>query len=112
MKFHPLLISKTYNSFKELEKKIEILPTTIGRGDCFEDFIYCYLLLKKQKYQITKVYRLKDAPKELLFRYKIEKNDSGVDGLFERIDGSIAGYQVKFRSNRENSPFEKFNFQF
>lgn len=107
MKLHPTLAKRVYKSFSEIEKLIEELETSKEKGDAFEDFVYCYLQLNKQKYQINEVYRIQDAPEELLAKYKIERSDAGVDGLFVKIDGEVSGYQAKFRSNRIKPPYHE-----
>ena len=76
------------------------MPTNKQKGDVFEEFIYAYLLLNKQLYQLSEVFMSQDIPKNYLKKYKLEKKDSGVDGLFIRTDGKAAAYQVKFRTAR------------
>lgn len=100
MKYHQILKEKN-NNWIELEKKIESLPTTVERGEVFEQFVFAYFNLNKSLYQITEVYREKDIPLEYKERYKLEKRDSGVDGLIIFENGKSAAYQVKFRVNRE-----------
>jgi DNA segregation ATPase FtsK/SpoIIIE-like protein len=94
------LLKEKFSNWNDLEKKIEHLPTSQLKGEVFEEFIFAYLSLKKQFYQLKDVYRSKEIPKEFLEKYKIEKKDSGIDGLLVFNDGKIAGYQVKFRTNR------------
>ena len=53
MKLHNLLHEK-YKDWKELETRIESLPTTKEKGDAFEDFVYLFLEVKKDFYQIEK----------------------------------------------------------
>lgn len=105
MSYHQILESQVYSNYSELEEKIELLPTTKEKGDAFEDFIYLYFLLHKQKYQIDEVFKITDIPRPLLKKYKLEKRDSGVDGLVVRDDGLVCGYQVKFRSGRERPSY-------
>jgi len=107
MKIHQLIKSKVYQSFTELENEIEKLPISKDKGDAFEDFVYCYLKIHWQKYQIAEIYKIEDAPHKLLNEYKIEKNDSGVDGIFKTVQGEVCGYQVKFRSNRAKPSYEE-----
>lgn len=107
MKFHHLFTARTYSSFKEIETLIEKLPTTKEKGDAFEDFVFCYLNILEQKYQIAEVYKISDAPTALLEKYKLEKTDSGVDGIFKTIYGDVCGYQVKFRSNRIKPSYDE-----
>ncbi|MEK6614567.1 MAG: DEAD/DEAH box helicase family protein, partial [Bacteroidota bacterium] len=49
---------------------------------------------------MNEVYMSTDIPTKYLTKYKIEKKDSGIDGLIIRDDDSAAAYQVKFRTGR------------
>ena len=99
MKFSNIFQTK-YSKWTALEKVIESLPITKQRGDAFEEFIFAYLNIKKQLYQVKEVYMSTDIPRKYLTKYKIEKKDSGIDGLIIRDDDSAAAYQVKFRTGR------------
>lgn len=101
------LLKEKFTSWNDLEKKIEALPTAPLRGDVFEQFIFAYLTLKKQFYQFSQVYRSTEIPRDLLEKYKIEKKDSGVDGLVVFNDGKVAGYQVKFRTGRTKPSYDE-----
>ena len=61
MKYSSIFQQK-YSSWAELEKVIEALPTTKQRGDAFEEFIFVYLNLKKQLYQVKDVFMSSDIP--------------------------------------------------
>ena len=61
MKLHQLLKNKI-SSWRELEKQIEQLPTTKERGDVFEQFVFCYLGIKKNLYQIQCHYMAENIP--------------------------------------------------
>lgn len=106
MKFNKIF-NKIYNNWSELESVIENLPTSKEKGDAFEEFIYVYLNLKSQLYQLEEIYMSKNIPSKYLVKYKIEKKDSGVDGLMILADGSAAAYQVKFRSNRAKPSYDE-----
>ncbi len=106
MKYSSIFQQK-YTSWAELEKVIEALPTTKQRGDAFEEFIFVYLNLKKQLYQVKDVFMSSDIPATYLTKYKIEKKDSGVDGLIVREDDNAAAYQVKFRTNRVKPKYDE-----
>jgi len=108
MKFHPLLYEK-YNNFDELEKKIEEINIAKEKGDIFEQFIFIYLNLKKNLYQIkdNNVYMEKDIPDEIRKKLDLEPSDYGVDGVFITVDEKIAAYQVKFRSGRNKPSWEE-----
>ena len=99
MKFSSIF-QKKYTSWKELEKVIEALPKPKQKGDAFEEFVFAYLNIKKQLYQVKEVFMSNQIPTKYLTKYKIEKNDSGVDGLIIREDNKGAAYQVKFRTDR------------
>jgi superfamily II DNA or RNA helicase len=101
------LLKEKFSSWEELEKKIEALPSAPLKGEVFEQFIFAYLSIKKQFYQLKEVYRSKEIPKNLLEKYKLEKKDSGVDGLVVFNDGKVAGYQVKFRTNRLKPSYDE-----
>ena len=100
-------LKEKFTNWNDLEKKIEALPTAPLRGEVFEQFIFAYLTLKKQFYQFSQVYRSTEIPKDLLEKYKIEKKDSGVDGLVVFNDGKVAGYQVKFRTGRTKPSYDE-----
>lgn len=101
------LLKEKFSNWSDLEKKIEALPTAPLRGEVFEQFIFAYLTLKKQFYQLSEVYRSTEIPREFLEKYKIEKKDSGIDGLMVFNDGKVAGYQVKFRTSRVKPSYDE-----
>ena len=100
MKYNSIL-KKKYTNWDDLELEIEALNTTYERGEIFEQFVYVYLLLNKDKFQLKDVYRSKQIPESFLKKYQLEKKDSGVDGLLVFESGEVAGYQVKFRIGRK-----------
>lgn len=100
MTYHNILKQK-YNNWAEIEAQIEALPTIFDRGEAFEQFVYAYFSIHKNLYQISELYREKDIPLKYRDQFKLEKRDSGVDGLIIFNDGRSAGYQVKFRVKRE-----------
>lgn len=106
MKYYTLFKTK-YESWSEIEKVIEALPTTYEKGEAFEQFVFAYLIIKKQLYQVKEIYRAKDIPTKYLAQFKIEKKDSGVDGLIIRNDNSSAAYQVKFRAGRSKPSYNE-----
>lgn len=101
------LLKRKYSDWSSLEKEIEKLPTTYDKGEVFEQFIYAYLFLNKQLYQINELYRSAEIPKKYLDKYKLEKKDSGVDGLIILNNGKSAGYQVKFRTFRKKPSYDE-----
>lgn len=100
--FHPLL-KDGYDKWSDLEHLIEALPTAHEKGEVFEQFVYCFLTLLNDYYQIDKVYRSKDIPSELASNLKLEITDYGVDGIFVLRDGTLAAYQAKFRTSRKSA---------
>jgi predicted helicase len=99
VKFHKILQGKV-KSWAELEKKIEELENPDEIGEVFEQFVYVYLNLKRNLYQIYKVYRSKEIPSQIKKKLDLEKRDYGVDGVFILKDGKICAYQAKFRKKR------------
>ena len=51
----------------------------------------------------------KDIPLKYRKKFHLEKTDCGVDGLFILTDGSVAAYQVKFRTNREKPSYAELS---
>ena len=80
MNFHPLLKEKI-SCWKELESQIEQLSTTKEIGDVFEQFVFAYLLIRRNLYQIAEVYMYEDIPLKHKKQFNLEKKDCGVDGL-------------------------------
>lgn len=101
------ILKKKHKDWSGLEKEIEQLTTTYEKGEVFEQFIYAYLLLNSQFYQISELYRSTEIPKKYLEKYKLEKKDSGVDGLIILENGKGAAYQAKFRSNRKKPSYDE-----
>ena len=107
--FAPIL-KERYQTWHDLEKKIETLPTTKEIGDAFEQFVYAYFVIKEQKYLVGEIYMSKDIPEKYLDEYKIahkRNSDCGVDGLIIRKDGLSFAYQCKFRSERRKPSYEE-----
>ena len=100
------ILKSRYSDWSSIEKEIEKLSTTYLKGEVFEQFIYAYLLLNKQLYQINELYRSSEIPNKYLKKYKLEKKDSGVDGLIILNNGKAAAYQVKFRTDRKKPSYD------
>lgn len=101
------LLKKRIKSWKEIEKQIELLPTTKQRGDAFEKFVYVYFIINKTLYQISEVYYEKNIPLKYKKKFDLEKKDCGVDGLIIHRDGTATGYQAKFRTNRQKPSYDE-----
>ncbi|MBA6264281.1 DEAD/DEAH box helicase family protein [Colwellia sp. Bg11-12] len=106
LRFKGLFLSDV-STWKELEKKIELLSSTKDKGDAFEEFVYLFLLLKKNYYQIKEVY-MHPIPIRIKDKLGIVKYDAGIDGVIEFIDGRLAAYQVKFRTDRAKPKYEEW----
>lgn len=103
--FHKLLKVK-HGNWDELEKAIESISENKEKGDIFEQFAYAFFVYNKNFYQIDRVYMETDIPEEFREKYRLEKKDSGVDGLIIKTDGSSIAYQVKFRSSNFNLSYD------
>lgn len=101
----PKILQSKYLNWAQLEKDIEKVSSDKEKGDIFEDFVFGYFLLHQDLYQISEIYKVCDIPLKYRQQYKIEKKDSGIDGLIILRDGRAAAYQVKFRSNREKPSY-------
>ncbi len=100
------LYRKRFSCWEELEREIEQLETAKARGDAFEQFAFAYFTCFRDIYQIRELFMGPDIPDVYRKQYRLEKKDSGVDGLFIREDGSSVAYQVKFRSAQEAPSYE------
>lgn len=105
MVFHKIF-KQPYTSWEELESEIEKIETAKEKGDAFEQFAYAYFCYFKDIYQVSNLYMGPDIPEELKDKYKLEKKDSGVDGLILKEDGTSIAYQVKFRSAAEAPSYD------
>ena len=94
------ILRTRYTNWSELEKNIESLESAQEKGEVFEQFVFAYLSINRDYYQIADIYRGNDIPTEVKDKLKLEATDYGVDGVFILVDGSIAAYQAKFRSAR------------
>ncbi len=105
MKFDKIFNNK-YSCWNEIERDIESLETKKAEGDAFEQFAFAYFTYFKDLYQISELFMGPDIPTEYKKTYKLEKKDSGVDGLFIRHDGTSVAYQVKFRKDHASPSYE------
>ncbi len=96
-----------YSCWDDLERDIEQIESTKEKGDVFEQFAYAYFKYFKNIYQIKELYMGPDIPDKLKKSYKLEKKDSGVDGLFLKEDGTSVAYQVKFRKAAEAPSYDE-----
>jgi superfamily II DNA or RNA helicase len=91
---------KRYASWVELEAAIETIETAKEKGTAFEQFVFAYFEYFKDMYLISKVYMENSIPNDLRKKIKLEKRDSGVDGVIVKEDGTTVAYQAKFRSGQ------------
>jgi predicted helicase len=80
MIFHSVF-SKKYTSWNDLEASIESIENAKEKGTAFEQFVFAYFTFFKNMYMISELYMESDIPEELRQKIKLEKRDSGVDGL-------------------------------
>ncbi|WP_127837528.1 hypothetical protein [Clostridium prolinivorans] len=106
MIFHNVFLQK-YSSWDELESAIESIENVKEKGTAFEQFVFAYFTFFKNMYMISELYMESDIPAELRQKFKLEKRDSGVDGLLIKEDGTSVAYQAKFRSGQEAPSYEE-----
>jgi predicted helicase len=86
-------------SFKELERRIELLPTEMERGAAFEVFVEAYLNVSEMA-QTEEVWVVGKVPAEIRDQLNLPSRDYGYDGVFRTKVGELVAYQAKFRSKR------------
>lgn len=95
------IFKQQFKDWEELEKRIEQIEIAKEKGDAFEQFAYAYFTYFKDIHQVKELFMGPDIPEKYKVLYKLEKKDSGVDGLILKEDGSSVAYQVKFRTARK-----------
>ena len=101
---------------EEFEAWVNKIPEEKDRGDVFEIFIEGYLATQTIN-QCVKHWVVGNIPLLLRERYKLPKDATGIDGIYERHDGSHVAYQVKYRQKdqltfAEVAPFLGITEQF
>lgn len=99
MVFNSIFLKK-YKTWMELESAIEEIDNVKEKGTAFEQFVFAYFIYFKDIYLISKLYMGNTIPNDLRKKIKLEKRDSGVDGLIVKENGIIVAYQAKFRSGQ------------
>lgn len=94
------IFSKKYTSWMDLEAAIETIEIAKDKGTAFEQFVFAYFTYFKDMYLISELYMENSIPIELRKKVRLEKRDSGVDGLIVKEDGTTVAYQAKFRSGQ------------
>lgn len=101
---HAIFSKQKYSNWTELEDEIRNIEATTEKGDAFEQFCYFYFLYHKDIYKIEEVWSDKvpgrEIPKSVREKYKLEKNDYGVDGVSLLSSGGVEAWQSKFRSDQ------------
>lgn len=95
--------STQYKSWGHLESYINALSTANEKGEIFEQFVFLYLHLHKDYYQITELFQFRDIPEVYKKKLSLENTDYGIDGIWVREDGTYVAYQAKFRESRQSA---------
>jgi predicted helicase len=104
------------HSFEEFEARVNRIAEEKDRGDIFEIFVEGYLATQTIN-QCIRHWVVGNIPLPLRERYKLPKDATGIDGIYETHDGSHIAYQVKYRQNpqltfAEVAPFLGITEQF
>lgn len=100
------IFKQQFTCWEEVEKDIEQIEVAKEKGDAFEQFAFAYFTYFKDIYQISELFMGPDIPDNYKAMFKLEKKDSGVDGLIIKEDGSSVAYQVKFRTGAEAPSYD------
>ena len=87
-------------SFEAFEARVNKIAEEKDRGDVFEIFIEGYLATQTIN-QCVKHWVVGNIPLSLRERYKLPKDATGIDGIYETHDGSHVAYQVKYRQKQQ-----------
>ena len=93
-------IYSALTSFADFEAKVNKIPEEKDRGDAFEIFIEGYLATQPIT-QCVRHWVVGDIPLPLRERYKLPRDATGIDGIFEVHGGSHVAYQVKYRQKTQ-----------
>ena len=97
---------KGLNTFSELERRIERLPTEQERGDAFEVFVEAHLNTDEAA-QADQVWVVGNVPAEVRRELNLPARDYGYDGVFRTRLGELVPYQAKFRTGRTALPYRE-----
>lgn len=93
-----------YRYWQEVEAAISLLPTTVERGNAFEQFASFYFKFFDNLYGLDRVIFPKETgqgfPPDIIERLNLGTSDYGIDGVCETVDGELMAVQAKFRSDR------------
>src|SRR5699024_7741741 len=99
MHFHKIFFDR-YSKWKDLESVIESIDLPKEKGSVYEQFIFAYFTYFRDVFLISEIYTGNTIPEEIKSKIRLEKRDSGVDGIIIKEDGNIVAYQAKFRSGK------------
>ncbi len=103
---HSVFSKRSYKNWSELEEEIRQIEETTEKGNAFEQFCYFFLLYHKDLYHIEEIWSDKvpgrAIPSQIREKYKLEKNDYGVDGVSLMTTGGVEAWQAKFRSDQSS----------
>lgn len=85
-------------SFAEFEERTNKVLEEKDRGDVFEIFVEGYLATQPIT-QRVKHWVVGNIPLPMRERFKLPRDATGIDGVYEMHDGSHVAYQVKYRQN-------------
>lgn len=102
--------------FEAFEQRVDVIPEEKDRGDVFEIFIEGYLATQTIT-QHTSHWIVGNIPLSLREKFKLPRDGTGIDGIYETHDGSQIAYQVKYRQKEhltfaEVAPFLGLTEQF
>ena len=95
---------KELDTFADLERRIERLPTEKERGDAFEVFVEAYLSTDEMA-QAEEVWVVGQIPGEVARQLNFPSKDYGFDGVVRTKLGELVPYQAKFRTSRTPLPY-------
>ena len=87
-------------SFDVFENRVNKIIEEKDRGDAFEIFIEGYLATQAIT-QRVRHWVVGSIPLDLREAYKLPKDGTGIDGIYETHDGSQVAYQVKYRQKQQ-----------
>jgi predicted helicase len=87
-------------SFEAFEARVNKIVEEKDRGDAFETFVEGYLGTQTIT-QRVKHWVVGSIPLSLRERYKLPRDATGIDGIYETHDGSHVAYQVKYRQKQQ-----------
>ena len=99
---------KGLNTFSELERRIEQLPTEKERGDAFEVFVEAHLNTDETA-QADEVWVTAKVPPEIRLKLNLPASDYGYDGVFRTRLGELVAWQAKFRTGRTALPYRELS---